>query len=157
MSDFVQPTTIKPTIHRALLTPLNNSSLPLSGQGPFSVNVQVDASGNASFSQSSSATTYSSIQWTTPPNAQPATITFTFVAGTSPNPNTPIGLCTDAISDLAFGCVSPLPPSTPTQQICACQPQQLQQQYSFRVYYKNTSTGATNTTGDPIIIVTPPS
>jgi hypothetical protein len=154
MTDFVQPTAIQPTTHPELLAlPSDSNALQLLGAGPFPVKVQVDANGNAQFSSPTGTRTFPKIQWTfAQGQTTPVKFTFTFVACTN-STNTPIGLCTEALDDLAFGCATPLLPATPTQQKGQCQPDP--GSYSFRVHYK-TASGQVDSTGDPIIIVTPP-
>jgi hypothetical protein len=148
MTDFVQPTAIQPTTRPALLAlPGDSNALQLSGAGtstPLQVNVQVDASGTAQFSAPGATTQFPKIEWK-PPQDQTvsASITFTFVTGG----NTPISMTSDA-TQLTFDAVKG------TQQTGHCLPTQGNR--SFRVTYK-TQSGQTNTTGDPIIIVTPPS
>ena len=143
MTDLAQPRMNMPRAP-VRLAPQDETYLPLSGAGPFTVDVKIANDGSAEVALPSGGTTYTDLSWQYPKGTSSTTITFVFI-------NSPSGTITDLTSDtagLSFATASS------TQQVGTVTATSTT--YRFGVTYTSPSDGLLRkVTVDPQIVVTP--
>jgi len=144
MIDLAQPSMNMPRTP-VRLAAQDQTYLPLSGAGPFTVDVKIANDGFPEFALPSGGTTYTNLSWQYPKGTSSTTITFVFI-------NSPNGMIIDLITytgGLSFATASS------TQQVGTVTAASTT--YDFGVtYYKSVSDSLLRkVTVDPQIVVTP--